>query len=351
MTHTRIAVPARNNFDLLRFVFAAVVVLYHARVLSQAPQLAFLGVLSADLAVRAFFVVSGFLVFMSFERSASTRRYFGKRIRRIYPAYFTVVVGAAVLGAFVTELPWSQYFSSGLLRYLAANLVFANFLAPDLPGVFVHNPMTEVNGALWTIKIEVMFYAAVPVLAWLAGRFGRLAVLVVAYAFAIVWAQVFASLAAQTGISLYGRLSYQFPGMLGYFASGALCYYYLPILQKRWTRVAALGIAGLIVARTFVTTQPYLEPAALAAVIVWLALGIRCFGNFARYGDLSYGIYIIHAPVLQTLVAAGVFAASAAGGFALALTLILTLAFACWHLVERPFLQRSSHYVVASRGA
>ncbi len=347
----RTTVPLRNNFDLLRFVFAATVVLYHARVLSAAPELSFLRVFSADFAVKSFFVVSGFLVFMSFEQSRSTGEYFGKRIRRIYPAYLTVVVGAAVLGAFITELPWSRYFSSELLRYLAANLVFANFLALNLPGVFAHNPLTEVNGALWTIKVEVMFYATVPVLAWLAARRGRFAVLATAYAIGILWTLGFAELAARSGSVLYDKLAHQFPGQLAYFASGALCFYYLPSLQRRWGAAAALGAVGLIVARAFPPAQVVVEPAAIALVVTFLAIGLRHLGNFARYGDLSYGAYIIHVPVLQTLVAAGIFERSPFGGLALAIVVVIALAFACWHLVEKPFLQRGSHYVRASRGA
>jgi peptidoglycan/LPS O-acetylase OafA/YrhL len=93
------------------------------------------------------------------------------------------------------------------------------------------------------------------------------------------------------------------------------------------------------------------EPAALALVVTFLALGIRHLGNFARYGDLSYGIYIFHVPVLQTLVALGIFERNAFGALALAIVIILALAFASWHLVEKPFLKRGSHYVVASRSA
>ncbi len=238
-----------------------------------------------------------------------------------------------------------------MLRYVAANLAFVNFLAPTLPGVFVHNPLIEVNGPLWTIKIEVMFYASVPILAWLAARRGPALVLGIAYALGLAWMLGFEALATQTGSLLYAKLSYQFPGQLGYFASGALCYYYLPLLQRRWALAAALGAVGLIVSDVFPALRIVVEPAALALVVTVLALGIRHLGNFARYGDLSYGIYILHVPVLQTLVALGVFERNALAAFALAIVIVLALAFASWHLVEKPFLKRGSHYVVASRGA
>ena len=346
----RSAVPSANNFDLLRFAFAATVFFYHVHVLSDAPGLAALGMLSAELAVKSFFVVSGFLVFMSFESSRSTGDYFGKRIRRIYPAYVTVVVGAAVLGLFATELPLSGYLSMDLVRYLAANLAFLNFLALNLPGVFAHNSVTEVNGALWTIKVEVMFYASVPVLAWLARCHGRLLVLGAAYAFGVAWALGFAALAAKTGSTLYAKLSYQFPGQLAYFVAGALCYYYLPFLQHRWVAIASVGVLGMLIARAVPTTQVFVEPAALALVVTFFAVGVKYLGNFGRYGDFSYGTYILHVPIIQTLVAAGVFAATAGGGLALAAAIVLAAAFLCWHFVEKPFLKRGSHYVRANTG-
>ena len=217
--------------------------------------------------------------------------------------------------------------------------------------MFAHNPVTEVNGALWTIKVEVMFYATVPLLGWLITRRGPLVVLATAYVVGIVWTLGFEAMAAQTGSVVYAKLSHQFPGQLGYFASGALCYCYLPLLQRRWRSAAALGAVGLIIAGAFPATQIVVEPAALALVVAVLALGVPHLGNFARHGDLSYGVYIIHFPVLQALVAAGIFEHSPFGALALASALVIALAFACWHLVEKPFLQRGSHYVLASRGA
>ena len=127
--------------------------------------------------VDAFFVISGFLIFMSYERTSSLRRYAIKRARRIYPAYLCIILLCA-FGLFtLSGLPVDQYFSADWFKYLVANLTFLNFLAPSLPGVFENNLLQAVNGALWTIKIEVMFYCSVPLIVWFAQRFGRLPVL------------------------------------------------------------------------------------------------------------------------------------------------------------------------------
>ncbi len=91
----------RNNFDAIRFGLAFIVFLVHTYELSRAEGLRFLSqILSSQVAVEAFFVVSGFLIFMSYEKSADIRKYAVKRARRIYPAYVAVVVLCALLGTF-----------------------------------------------------------------------------------------------------------------------------------------------------------------------------------------------------------------------------------------------------------
>ena len=62
-------------------------------------------------------------------------------------------------------------------------------MEPNLPGVFAGNTVTEVNGALWTLKIEVMFYLILPLLVWLlrfAGRYAWVAFILI-YAGAEAW--------------------------------------------------------------------------------------------------------------------------------------------------------------------
>ena len=91
----------RNNFDLLRLLMALSVFFAHSAILTQSIQLRPLAyVFKASVAVDVFFVISGFLIFMSYERTNSLKDYFVKRVRRIYPAYFTVIVICAIFGLF-----------------------------------------------------------------------------------------------------------------------------------------------------------------------------------------------------------------------------------------------------------
>jgi len=339
----------RNNFDLLRFAFAFTVFLYHAHVLSERPELAVLSRwFSAEFAVQSFFVVSGYLVFMSYENSASVKDYFSKRVLRIYPAYFSVVGAAALGGALITTFPLEDYFSAGWWRYVAANLAFLNFLAPELPGLFQSNAVHAVNGALWTLKIEVMFYVALPIIAFLCMRLGRWQTLTALYVLSIAYALGMEHLSRETGREVYVQLARQFPGQLSYFLAGAACYYFLDTFSRYWRWGVPVALALLLVPLPH-AVDITLEPAALGVFVAYLAVGARYLGNFGRYGDFSYGIYIVHFPVLQTLIALGLFEVNAYAGLGVATVLVLAAALASWHLVEKPFLRKSSHYVVAEQ--
>ncbi|MFN0038632.1 MAG: acyltransferase family protein [Burkholderiales bacterium] len=336
-----------NNFDLLRLILASMVFLVHAYVLSGEKDLAFLlGYVSADFAIKGFFVVSGYLIFRSFESSRSLRDYFDKRLRRIYPAFACVIVLCALAGGFVSALPWQEYLSPALVRYLAANLVFMNFLAQELPGVFVGNPLQAVNGALWTIKVEVAFYVSVPVIVWSYRRFGVVRVATALYLFSVAYLVGLQTLAEHTGKGYWTVLSRQLPGQLSYFIVGGLFHYHEAALRRWMSKFALLSMAYLFIGNAWL--DPLLTPICLGFVVMYFATGLPSLGNFGRLGDISYGVYIIHFPVLQLMVWKGLFARNATSALILSAILVGVLAVASWHLVEKRWLRKTSHYVVAS---
>lgn len=343
----RVNIPQANNFDLLRFSFAAMVFLVHAYQLSGAGALSILGgAFSSSLAVQCFFVVSGFLIFMSYEHSSGIGTYFEKRIRRIYPAYFTVVVLCALLGSFVSTYSFSDYFlSSDLYRYLVANLIFLNFVQPDLPGVFGANKLDAVNGALWTLKIEVMFYLSVPLLVWFFRKVGLWQGLLSAYLASFIYSFVMSLLIEEHG-GIYVELQRQLPGQLMYFIAGGALYYYFDIFKTYAKVIAFAALLGYLLEYLF--NPGILHAAVLAVIVVHLGFVFRYLGNFGKYGDFSYGVYILHFPILQTLIAYQLFTYSPYMAMGLAVILVMLTAALMWYWVEKPMLKKSSHYLLAN---
>lgn len=301
--------------------------------------------MSSAVAVKAFFVVSGFLIFMSFERSESITSYAKKRIRRIYPAYFTVVILCAISLVAVSSKNMGDYFSFSWIKYVFTNLAFLNFLQPTLPGVFDSNKLTAVNGALWTLKIEAMFYLTVPLFVFLFRKFTHLPILILTYCSSIAYTGFLAIVAERTGSPVYVELGRQLPGQLSYFMAGAFFYYYLPLFERRigYFLIAAI----LILSANIFWPLPILEPFALATMVVFFGLFLYV-GNFGKYGDFSYGVYILHFPIIQLLLYSG-WLRENPQYFLMTVILITTVgAIAMWHLVEKRFLFRKSHYIAAT---
>ena len=328
-----------NNFDLLRFVFAFIVFFEHSGALSSMPELKFTQYLSASMAAKSFFVVSGFLIFMSYERSSNLKKYISNRIRRIYPGYLFVIFSWAFTGALLSSLDFRDYFNIDWLKYVFYNTLFLNFLKPDLPGLFQDNILSEVNGALWTLKVEIMFYISVPLIVMAIRKYGVSPILLSIY---------FLSFSYQFLINLWGgflaeELGRQLPGQLVYFISGAAGYYYKDLFKKYY--LFLITIASLFFIIPFFGNLSFFEPIFLAIIILYLSLIFPYVGNFTKYGDFSYGVYILHFPILQTLVQSGLFRSSPYLAFFLALVFVLVGAFLLWHLVEKHFLKKSSHYL------
>jgi peptidoglycan/LPS O-acetylase OafA/YrhL len=335
----------KNNFDLLRAIFAVTVFCVHAAVLSVNNHLLSLTCfLSSEVAVKSFFVVSGFLIFMSYQNSHTISSFFSKRIRRIYPAYLFVILASVLMGVFFTTLPVNEYWSVSTLKYFLANLIFINFLQPTLPGLFTENFNPAVNGALWTLKIEVMFYIAVPLIVFCFNRFGRLPVMLLLFISSVIYSYVLFAMAQSNGGGAFVELQRQLPGQLTFFIVGAAGYYYFEAFKKYALYLVLLGLLAFV----FKAHLPWivLEPLSLGVLVIYFATAFTYVGDFGKYGDFSYGIYILHFPILQLLIANHIFVDSPLLFITVAGALVLFSSILLWHFVEKPFLRKSSHYVV-----
>lgn len=314
----------KNNFDIVRLTLASMVVLVHSDALSQSPALRIIPrLISAHIAVEGFFAISGFLIFASYERSTSVANYFANRALRILPGYWLATLLCLAI-AFR-----GMHFQVG--HFLLANLAFANFLHPGIAGVFESNPGNSVmNGALWTIKIELMFYLLVPALVWAGRRLRRDAVLIGAYIFSVAYRVLLAK---------HEHLSLQLPGQLSFFMVGALLFYHRSWFEQngRSLMLAASACFAIYTA----TGWFVLRPAAVATLTLGTCLLLPEFKGPTRWGDFSYGTYILHYPIVQVVVAAGFFNVHPWRAVGIVAVLVASAATFSWFVVEKPALAHS----------
>ena len=239
-----------------------------------------------------------------------------------------------------------QYFSLELIKYFIANVLFLNFLYPSLPGVFTTNPVTAVNGALWAVRIEMIFYALVPLIVYLYRKTGKMFVFVVIYIISAGATVFLRHMEATTGIQLYHFIRVELTMQMTYFISGALLYYCFDLFFKHRIALTICAVIIMVVNHYFSLTV--LEPLAFSIIVVYLGSCFYYLGNFSKYGDMSYGIFILHFPVLLILVSLGVMNNYPFIGLLTAFIIVLAGSLLCWHWIEKPFLHRESHYVSAS---
>ncbi|OYU95066.1 MAG: acyltransferase [Bacteroidetes bacterium B1(2017)] len=334
----------KNNFDFLRFFFAFIVVLSHIVDLSLHPDIAYLKkYFDSHVSVTGFFIISGYLIAGSFIVSKTVKSYFVKRANRLLPAYIFVVLFSAIFFVFISSFSFTQYYlNAAWFKYLASNLSFLNFLQPCLPGVFLGNYLCTINGALWTIKVEVSFYLVLPfIIYWIQKTSKKHLVLIAVYLFGLLYeyglTQMAISIPAKAAI--FDVLKHQLPGFLTYFISGIAMYYYQDQFHKYKNYVSPLALIVFIV--EYSLNLEILRPIAMAILILYVAYGFTFLNNWGKYGDFSYGIYIYHFPIIQTAVSLGLFTIYSPYMVGLGIiSLVLVCSFLSWNLLEKRFLQR-----------
>lgn len=311
-----------NNFDILRHVLAFSVFIYHYMVLSSVDAVSYL--FSADLAVKAFFVISGMLVWMSALRNGFGA-YLLKRVLRLYPALASVLVLCVVIfilmGAEVGEA----------VRYFFWNILLLNFIHPCVGELFRENKMCAVNGSLWTLKVEVGFYVICALVVFLGGKFRTkiLLFLTVASLLGETYLLFFSDLGGMADV-LVNQIFFKFH----YFAIPVLLFLRYGELNRFWLLV--VFSASLLLYSTFRIS--FVVEILLVISFVFLVGFHLPFKINCRWGDYSYGIYIFHFPIIQLFLSYRWFDSDRYVQFAIISVALLAFSGLSWNFVERKCL-------------
>lgn len=323
----------KNNFDIIRLILSTSVVLLHFDHLVNNPDVTSVLIYTeiiSSYAVKAFFVVSGFVVYMSFDSTQDFKKYFISRLLRLYPAYLVSVLIIASLPLFLSTCNNQDAFNSTWVKYIFANLFFLNFLQPNLPCIFESNFDNALNGSLWTIKIEVMFYAIVPIIYLLIKRFGGFLVLILIYTISMLYTYSMLALAEKSGSDFYTMLAHQLPGQMAYFSTGIFIYLYYKKFSDNLKLLFPISFIPI-----YFSISP-LEPLGLGIIVIALSTASKPHFNLSKLGDISYGIYLFHFPIIQIFLQFNLFNKSPFLLLAASLTTTLIIANISWRFIEKP---------------
>lgn len=327
-----------NNFDAVRIVAALVVIFGHAHPLSAHPDAVILSNAVQSVAVKIFFVVSGFLVARSWESDPHLGRYLIRRGLRLLPGLALVLLLTIILlGPAFTTLSVPAYFTHGSTwRYFVYNI--ALYPMYSLPGVFADNIYPNaVNGSLWSLPAEVSMYLLLPVvfLTTVIDRSRRLFILATC-TIAILSLLYLLRSPVDQQIVLWGTGSRSVADVGPYFFIGAL---YSVTSMKRWLSApVSLLLVGTLA--LFQTPNYMLQQIGLMIVLPYTVLSFAVqptpvISRMGRFGDPSYGVYLYGFPVQQALFHLGGSTMGPLDNAIIATVITLILGYASWHLMEK----------------
>lgn len=333
-----LAVGRDNNFNLLRMCSATGVMISHCFLMAYGDKelepfvYALQGLSLSWTSVFIFFVVSGFFVTQSMDRSATLTDFVRARVFRIVPALFVVLCVTVLVGGLFLTTAKSDAYWAATPEYVLRNLTLVH-MQYELPGVFEENPYPQrINSPLWTLFYEVSWYLVV----FLLGIFGilrrrRLVALFLALFLVFYFT-------AQT-FGMHPRLFYFSLFGLPFSIGMALYLWRDRVPVNGWIALALVALA--VALRFSPLSENLFRPAfsvALSYGFIFLGfLPSQTLGAYNRLGDYSYGTYIYGWPSQQLVVLLGLTAplANLAGGFIPA----LGCAVLSWKFIEKPALQ------------
>jgi peptidoglycan/LPS O-acetylase OafA/YrhL len=291
------------EIDLLRFLAALVVVLYHftyrgfhADHLSPVDYPALGNFFKYGyLGVELFFIISGYVVLLS-AQGKTVSQFFISRVTRLYPAYWVACtltfVVVWLLGPPAQAVGWSPILAAPSQAYIPNMLMLNSFMG-----------YRDVDGVYWTLAIELLFYFWIAV----AIAFGWLRHLPLVLA---IWL----SYAAFAGTG-YGKGIFMivlFPRFAPFFIAGMVFYLLQTKQERRWQLYAlllgafALSLrSGKTVAMEAATLFQDSFSIAIACGVITLyfllflliahrKIQLPGMAWLAWAGALTYPIYLLH---------------------------------------------------------
>ena len=310
----------------VRAVAALLVVGTHAAYTTGKYTHGFVGLVYSrmEIGVPIFFALSGYLLFGPWVRAAAggrqsppLGRYAWHRVRRIMPAYVVTVVVAFLIYHFRNAGPNPGHSWIGLFR----NLTLTQIYTDNYMFSYLHQGLTQ----MWSLAVEVAFYVALPILAYLllvvlCRRQWRPHLLLAGLAGLALVSPAWLVLVHTTHFLPDGARLW-LPGYLAWFIGGML----LTVLQAMGVRMYGfvalpLAVISYVIASTPIAGEPTTSPTGLwqalvktgfYAAIATLLIAPLALGNRGWYagllatrpmvwlGEISYEIFLVHLVLME----------------------------------------------------
>lgn len=234
------------------------------------------------MGVELFFVISGFVIFMTLQNVATTKQFVVSRFARLYPAYWFSVILSYIL--FSIPVIFSTQVQP---NFKVSTILFDRFLV-NLSMIQSYFGIEHIDGAYWTLSVELAFYI-VMLLVFAAKK--------MKYIELVGWAYVVLLFVLHRFIKVV-QIDYFRYGL--YFLAGIIFYnlYDKGFQYKKFSQYILLLV-------TLIFNLRYFYHSLIEQLIVILIYLIFCLLSFRKLewfrfaplvflGQISYSMYLLH---------------------------------------------------------
>jgi peptidoglycan/LPS O-acetylase OafA/YrhL len=336
----------RNDIDGLRAFAVLPVIAFHFMIL---PTLVTGGFVGVDV----FFVISGYLITNTIFHDIKNNTYsiigfYNRRVRRIFPALFTIFVFCLIVALFSSLPPEATKTGQSILSSI---FFVSNYLFYSQSGYFDKNFETNPLLHTWSLSVEEQFYVIFPIVIYLMRDFGNrtririLCAIALASLLSSTW-MVFTDSAAAFFLVQFRAWELLIGSLLAVDA--------IPKLVRQWqAELVGIGGIALIVVSVFLISKetPFpglaaLAPCVGAAAVIHsgaanttLTSRVLSFFPFRFIGLISYSLYLWHWPLIVFYRLLFTIDPSRIERGALVVICILAATISWW-FIEKPFREK-----------
>lgn len=248
------------------------------------------------LGVQLFFLISGFVIFMTLEKCFSVREFLFRRWLRLFPAMLVCSLLIFFSGSLFQERPFGPPTIAGMLPGLL-------FIEPSWFKHAFDLHVMPIEGVFWSLYVEFKFYVIASLLYFRIGRARLISLLFALNAFAFLVHALVQHYPGTITISL-DKIAYALSlEHFGWFAAGASAYCFVRTNDNRWF-VASIALATYSAVVLRLGDVPNTVAALLVAAFFLASLVIDLLKKLLEnqaiqfLGFISYPLYLLHENIM-----------------------------------------------------
>ncbi|MBW4966827.1 acyltransferase [Pseudoalteromonas sp. CR1] len=292
-----------DYIDGLRGLAIILVILYHA--FARWPELVPYGGAYSEyalvkhgwLGVELFFIISGFVILLTLERSKSFSQFLFKRFIRLFPAMFICTIIIYITLPFFNERPLGEANLFSILPGLT-------FIEPRWWEFILGFEIKPLEGSFWTLYVEVKFYLISGLLFFAFSR----NTMILTLSFLFLLQGISSYFLENTFVFFVNRLLNLFSiSYFGWFSAGAAFYVYFSEKNKKFL---ILGFTISFISLLLIENLS-LNLFFYALIIVGF-FKVALLSSFVRQalsnkilliiGSISYPLYLLHENIMISLI-------------------------------------------------